>query len=197
MFKESLNELKDRFLSKRPVTDPDREQDRIDRDRTREVFARAESFARMGPPIDASLEPVSSPENVQLRLTSGKRDVHRESARSGGIAARGNSRGVEAGRNALVSEAGWGYEEAEALKLEVTQGEMTEGQFMRVVESELERSQTSGRVVDPPTPPGPEGVDRRGGSGRFVSDNREDAGIGRGDNGQFEAVEDLVHDRRR
>ena len=38
---DQLKELKNRFFSERPPTDPDRERDRIDKDRTREVFARA------------------------------------------------------------------------------------------------------------------------------------------------------------
>jgi len=138
-----LSELKNRFFGERPPTDPDREADRIDKDRTREVFARAESFARMGPPIDASLNPVTSPENVQMRVTSGLGDLD-----GGGsdMSRRGTSSGLEAGAKALCTECGWSAREAEALKREVERGQMTEGQFMRVVEEELEKSQTSGRL---------------------------------------------------
>lgn len=140
----AIQELKDRFLSERPVTDPDRERDRIDKDRTRGVFARAEAFARMGPPIDATLEPVSSPENVQMRVSSGLGDLDRQKPTD--MRSRGSSKGLEVGAKALCEECGWSYHEAEALKREVERGQMTEGQFMRVVEDELEKSATSGRL---------------------------------------------------
>jgi hypothetical protein len=139
-----LSELKNRFFGERPPTDPDREADRIDKDRTREVFARAESFARMGPPIDASLAPVTSPENVQMRVTSGLGDL--DGQPESDMARRGTSSGLEAGAKALCGECGWSAREAEALKREVERGQMTEGQFMRVVEEELEQSATSGRL---------------------------------------------------
>lgn len=141
---QALEELKDRFLSERPPTDPDREAERIDKDRTREVFARAESVARMGPPIDATLDPVTAPENVQMRVTSGLGDLDGQAPSD--IGRRGSSRGLQTGAKALCEECGWSAREAEALKREVERGEMTEGQFMRVVESELEDSATSGRL---------------------------------------------------
>jgi len=141
---DAIQELKDRFLSERPPTDPDREAERIDKDRTREVFARAESFARMGPPIDASLEPVTAPENVQMRLTSGLGDLGAEPPTD--MARRGASKGLETGAKALCEECGWSAREAEALKREVERGQMTEGQFMRVVEENLQQSATSGRL---------------------------------------------------
>jgi len=141
---DALTELKDRFFGERPPTDPDREADRIDKDRTREVFARAESFARMGPPIDASLNPVTSPENVQMRVTSGLGDLG--GGQPSDMRQRGVSKGLEAGKRALCEECGWSAREAEALKREVERGQMTEGQFMRVVEEELQQSATSGRL---------------------------------------------------
>jgi hypothetical protein len=193
MFNEALSELKDRFMSERPVTDPHRERDRIDRDSYKEVFARAESFARMGPPIDATLKPITAPENVQLRVSSGLGDTANNPSN---MAARGSSRGLEAGRNALVQECGWSLEEAEALKREAERGDMTESQFMRVVEDELQQSETSGQLVSPPTQSAPGPVDRRKSSGRFVSEKRRDSGIARGDNGQFQNVEEMVHSRR-
>lgn len=195
--KEALSELKDRFFSEAPATDPDQEKGRIDRDHTREVFARAEAFARMGPPIDATLDPVTAPENVQMRLTSDSRDIPQPNEmEAANLHSRGSSRGLQAGKNALVEEAGWSHQRAEALKLEAERGQMTEGQFMRVVESELQRSETSGRMVSPPTSSGPDGVDRRRGSGRFVSDQQTDSGVGRNEKGQFQNVEDLVHSNR-
>jgi hypothetical protein len=138
-----LSELKNRFFGERPPTDPDREAERIDKDRTREVFARAESFARMGPPIDASLNPVTSPENVQMRVTSGLADL--DGGGPSDMSRRGTASGLEAGAKALCTECGWSAREAEALKREVERGQMTEGQFMRVVEEELQQSATSGR----------------------------------------------------
>lgn len=141
-----LQDLKNRFFGERPPTDPDRERDRIDKDRTREVFARAESFARMGPPIDASLEPVTAPENVQMRVTSGLGDLDRQPASD--MRRRGTSAGLERGAQALCEECGWSAREAEALKREVERGQMTEGQFMRVVEEELQKSATSGALRD-------------------------------------------------
>ena len=141
---DQLKDLKNRFFSERSPTDPDRERDRIDKDRTREVFARAESFARMGPPIDATLRPVESPENVQMRATAGLGDLDSQPASD--MARRGTSSGLEAGARALCEECGWSAREAEALKREVERGQMTEGQFMRVVEEELEKSATSGRL---------------------------------------------------
>jgi len=146
---QQLQDLKNRFFSERPPTDPDRERDRIDKDRTRQVFARAESFARMGPPIDATLRPVESPENVQMRVTSGLRDL--DSQPQSDMSRRGTSAGLEAGAKALCTECGWSAREAEALKREVERGQMTEGQFMRVVEDELEKSATSGLMRDPST----------------------------------------------
>jgi len=142
--KNVLSELKNRFFGERPPTDPDREAERIDKDRTREVFARAESFARMGPPIDASLNPVTAPENVQMRVTSGLGDL--DGQPQSDMSRRGTSSGLEAGARALCRECGWSAREAEALKREVERGQMTEGQFMRVVEEELEQSQTTGRM---------------------------------------------------
>lgn len=139
-----LSELKNRFFGERPPTDPDREAERIDKDRTREVFARAESFARMGPPIDASLNPVTAPENVQMRVTSGLGDL--DGGGASDMSRRGTSSGLEAGAKALCTECGWSAREAEALKREVERGQMTEGQFMRVVEEELQKSATSGRL---------------------------------------------------
>ena len=141
---DTLQELKNRFFGERPPTDPDREAERIDKDRTREVFARAESFARMGPPIDATLQPTTAPENVQMRVTSGLGDLDRQAPTD--MRQRGVSRGVESGAKALCEECGWGAREAEALKQEVERGQMTEGQFMRVVEEELQHSQTTGRL---------------------------------------------------
>jgi len=146
---QQLQDLKNRFFSKRPPTDPDRERDRIDKDRTRQVFARAESFARMGPPIDATLRPVESPENVQMRVTAGLGDL--DNQRESDMSRRGSSAGLERGAQALCTECGWSAREAEALKREVERGQMTEGQFMRVVEDELQKSATSGRMRDPST----------------------------------------------
>jgi len=143
---DRLKELSDRFFGERPPTDPDRERDRIDKDRTREVFAQAESVARMGPPIDASLEPTTAPENVQMRVTSGLGDLDAEPASS--MSQRGSSRGLEMGAKALCEECGWSARAAEALKREVERGQMTEPQFMRVVEDELEQSATSGQLRD-------------------------------------------------
>lgn len=140
--RESIGELRSRFFSERPPTDPDRERDRVDKDGMREIFARAESFAAMGPPIDASLDPVTAPENVQLLANGGKRDANNAHS----LDARGMSRGIEAGRNALISECGWSAEAANALANQVVSGEMTEGQFMRVVEENLEASESSGQV---------------------------------------------------
>ena len=143
---DTIRELTDRFFSERPPTDPDREAERIDKDRTREVFARAESFARMGPPIDATLAPVTNPENVQMRVTSGLGDLDADPPTQ--LGERGASKGVRAGAKALCDECGWSAREAEALKQEVERGQMTEGQFMRVVEEELQQSATSGRLRD-------------------------------------------------
>jgi len=139
---ESIGELQKRFFSERPPTDPDRERDRADKDRMRQVFARAESFATMGPPVDASLEPVSAPENVQLLANGGVRD----SEASNDITDSGMSRGIEAGRNALIQEAGYSARGANALAQQVINGEMSEQQFKRVVEQELGASETSGKV---------------------------------------------------
>jgi len=140
--RESIGELRSRFFSERPPTDPDRQRDRVDKDGMREIFARAESFATMGPPIDTSLDPVTAPENVQLLANGGKRDA----ANVASLDARGMSRGIEAGRNALISECGWSAEAANALANQVVNGEMTDGQFMRVVEENLEASESSGQV---------------------------------------------------
>lgn len=139
-----LDELKARFASKRPPTHPDREDSRIDRDALRAVAARAEAFATVGPPVDATLDPVTAPENVQLRASKSdqQRPQKRRSMRS-----KGTSRGLERGKQALVQECGWGEREAERIKQEAEFGEMTEQQFMRIVESELQASTTSGRVM--------------------------------------------------
>lgn len=202
-----LGSLKDRFFGEKPPTDPHRERDRVDRDSYKNVFARAEAFATMGPPVDATLDPVTAPDNVQMRANAppgGPRSARRPETselqaanlRPPQIGRGGVSRGLEAGRDALVQEAGWSFADAERLKRQAERGEMTEAQFMRTVESELQRSETSGRMVDPPTQRGPEGVDRRRSSGRFVSDDREPSGVGRGDGGQFERVEQLVRGER-
>ena len=194
----NLGELKDRFFSRRPPTDPDRERDRIDKDDYRDIFARAEAFATVGPPTDHTLDPVTAPENVQLRARGGTTGIPETAElQAANLNTRGTSRGLEAARDALVEECGWAYRDAEALKREVERGDMTEQQMMRVVESELQRSSTSGRLVDPPTDPGPRGVDRRETSGRFVSEDRTNAGIGRErETGRFERVEQLVRGER-
>lgn len=140
--RESLGELRSRFFSERPPTDPDRERDRVDKDGMRDIFARAEASARIGPPIDATLKPLSGPENVQLLANGGTRDARQTQS----LDARGMSRGIEAGRNALISECGWSAEAANALANQVVNGQMTEGQFMRVVEENLEGSESSGQV---------------------------------------------------
>lgn len=181
---ESLQELGRRFLSEKNAGDPRREADRIDRDPLREVFARAEAFARVGPPINATLDPVTSPENVQMRLTSSVDDVDRMPQRS--MAARGSSRGLEAGKNALIQEAGWDARAAEAIKMEAESGNMTEGQFMRIVESELANSETSGKVQSTPVPqqqPAQQPANRR-------EEPQQPQ------KGAFDAVEDLIHSRR-
>jgi len=139
---ESLKELSQRFLSERPAGDPRRERDRIDRDGFAEVFARAEAFARMGPPVDASLEPASAPQNVQYLLSA-------SSKRERAMSERGAKRGLKAGRNALVQEAGWPKAEADRLMIEAESGNLSEGQFMRTVESALQQSKTSGRFSLP------------------------------------------------
>ena len=145
---DSIKELAQRFSSDKPPTDPDRRRDRADQDGVREMFARAESAAMVGPPIDATLEPVSAPENVQMRTRGAKQlpDV------SGGLNQRGASRGLESAKAALVKEAGWSEREAERIKMEVQHGEMTEQQLMRIVEGELGRSETTGRMFGGPTP---------------------------------------------
>lgn len=140
--RESIGELRTRFFSERPPTDPDRERDRVDKDGMREIFARAESFATMGPPVDATLDPVTAPENVQLLANGGKRDASNMLS----MDARGMSRGIEAGRNALISECGWSAGEANAVANQVVNGEMTESQFMRIVEENLEASASSGQI---------------------------------------------------
>lgn len=145
---DELRELKDRFFGERPAHDPDRERDRIDKDRTREIFARAESVARMGPPIDADLRPTTAPENVQMWATGSRQPAQEQQT---DMRRRGSSRGLEQGAKALCTECGWSYHEAEALKREVERGEMTEGQFMRIVEGELEKSKTTGRLRDTST----------------------------------------------
>lgn len=140
--RESISELRSRFFSERPPTDPDRQRDRVDNDGMREMFARAESFATMGPPVDATLAPVSAPENVQLLANGGSRDGRQTHT----IDSKGMSRGIESGRNALITECGWSAEAANALANQVINGQMTEGQFMRVVEEHLEKSKSSGQV---------------------------------------------------
>ncbi len=139
---ESLKELSQRFLSERPAGDPRRERDRVDRDRFSEVFTRAEAFARMGPPIDASLEPASAPQNVQYLLSASRKEELP-------LSAAGTSRGLKAGRNALVQEAGWPKAEADRLLIEAETGDLSEAQFMRTVESALQQSKTSGRFSLP------------------------------------------------
>ena len=191
---DSIKELAQRFTSERPPTDPDRRRDRVDEDGFREMFARAESAVMVGPPIDASMEPVTAPENVQLRTRGGKTSIPQANDMAvANLDREGVSRGLEAGANALVKEAGWSRSDAQRLKVEVERGEMTEQQFKRVVENELERSETSGRIVQPPANPGPKGVDQRRSSGRFVSEDRTDAGVGRNpDSGQFKNVEKMA-----
>lgn len=193
MFGEAFQELKERFFGEKPPTDPDHDRARADQDGLREMAARAESFAQVGPVFDATLDPVTMPENVQLRARGAKpMDVGTASKR---IHQRGTSHGLDMGAQALVEEAGWSRDEAWMLKAEVERGEMTEQQFKRVVESELERSETSGRLVQPPTRDGPRGVDRRRSSGRFVADDREQSEIGRDpDTGQFENVDQMARD---
>jgi len=98
----------------------------------------------MGPPIDATLQPTTAPENVQMRVTSGLGDLNEQPPTD--MRQRGVSRGVSAGAKALCEECGWSAREAEAIKREVERGQMTEGQFMRVVEEELQQSATTGRL---------------------------------------------------
>lgn len=191
---DSIKELAQRFTSERPPTDPDRRRGRVDEDGFREMFARAESAAMVGPPIDATIEPVTAPENVQLRTSGGRTSIPKANDMAvANLDREGASRGLEAGKSALVKECGWSRRDAERLQLEVERGEMTEQQFMRIVENELERSESSGRFVQPPTNSGAKGVDRRAGSGQFVSDQRTDAGVGRDrETGQFRNVEEMA-----
>ena len=81
----------------------------------------------------------------------------------------------------LVEEAGWDRADAEALagRVEDPRDSMTEPEFRRIVDAEIQRSRSSGRFAHDPAQSTLPGVDRRRTSGRFVSNPQVDTEIGR------------------
>jgi len=81
----------------------------------------------------------------------------------------------------LVEEAGWDRADAEALasRVDDPRDSMTEPEFRRIVDAEIQRSRSSGRFAQDPTATPQPGVDRRRTSGRFVSNPQVDTDIGR------------------
>ena len=119
-------------------------------------------------------------EDIQQRQRAG-RAAAREQQSLEASAIEGAKRGHEEAVEALVFEAGWDRQDAEALGQEVEDpaSSMTEPEFQRIVDAEIKRSRSSGRFAAPPTREGPPGVNRRRTSGRFISSPLADADIGR------------------
>ena len=118
--------------------------------------------------------------DIQQRQRAG-RAAAREQESLEASAIEGAKQGYQDAIDALVLEAGWDRAEAEALagRVEDPRDSMTEPEFRRIVDAEIQRSRSSGRFAHDPEQTTLPGVDRRRTSGRFISNPQVDTEIGR------------------
>jgi hypothetical protein len=118
--------------------------------------------------------------DIQQRQRAG-RAAAREQESLEASAIEGAKQGYQDAIDALVLEAGWDRSEAEALagRVDDPRDSMTEPEFRRIVDAEIQRSRSSGRFAQDPSATPQPGVDRRRTSGRFISNPQVDTEIGR------------------